>query len=377
MKKILVITSCVFGAITSSWAGTLGDINGDGTVALPEAVHALQVTSGLRPQAQSAAPPVDFRKYFYAANGDYEYLTSYDLANVEPYITLPPEVIPASLVSSSIGYHMGSETVNGVAFLVRQNRLTPASKQYYTVGAAGVAYAGNATGNTTGAAISWNHPPVMLGTSGMTQGTIIPNHYWTIPQPFDSGTPSSSYDEATFLGLEDVSVPAGTFANCLKMLKKVTASSGSTSSISINYYAENVGMVKSVSLQGTKMELHFAKIGSVTYPQGVTRYGGTFSLSSGSASGSGTVIFMAGATSGGVVLTPQAGGQAGPPFLYFRVVSANGRTFTADQTFYGGSVPQITLTVEPTPCTVAGSINTVASTTYPEATSITINGSCL
>jgi hypothetical protein len=48
LKKTLIVSIVLLSLIGMAFAGTVGDINGDGDVGLEEAIHALQVMSGLQ-----------------------------------------------------------------------------------------------------------------------------------------------------------------------------------------------------------------------------------------------------------------------------------------------------------------------------------------
>jgi len=62
IKRIIAIALVWFCAAGLSWGATLGDVNNDGDVGLPEAIYALQVSSGIRPQG--VTPQYDFAEYF-------------------------------------------------------------------------------------------------------------------------------------------------------------------------------------------------------------------------------------------------------------------------------------------------------------------------
>lgn len=47
-KKVLMVSILFFALIGITFAGTVGDVNGDGYVGLEEAIHALQVVAGVR-----------------------------------------------------------------------------------------------------------------------------------------------------------------------------------------------------------------------------------------------------------------------------------------------------------------------------------------
>lgn len=376
MKRILLITAVVFLSFTSSWAGTIGDVNGDGAVGLPEAIHALQVTAGIR--TQGIEPPLDFRKYFYVENGDYEYKA-----------TSCNAMFPGTPTVFTSAYHIGSETVNGVPMLTRESQGSPGAsvKDYYIVGSSNVSHAGYTSVSGGLTTSSWNNPAVIRGTSDMSKGDIIPNFLQTMDA---TNMSTVRYDESTVLGVEDVAVPAGIFTKCLKILRKVeninTTAGYNTVSIGVLYYAENIGMVKSVSPTST-MELQYAKIGSATYPQNAIRYAGTFGQTMDNvASGSGTFTFVSGTVGGKTGGTVTLYGSPVPTVSFYQVISTDGVIFAADPAVYGDNPPVINLVASASPCTISGSIvpNTLTTAyhgtpgepTTPPVVTITISGSC-
>ena len=58
-----VVAIAVFSMASNALAGTLGDVTGDGKVALPEATYALQVTAGLRSSFTTASEVTVVSKY--------------------------------------------------------------------------------------------------------------------------------------------------------------------------------------------------------------------------------------------------------------------------------------------------------------------------
>lgn len=370
---------CLLGV---AWGGTLGDVNGDGAVGLPEAMNALQVTAGLRTPTSDSL--LGFRKYFYVENGTYEYnVTSYGV----------PPAVPTPTVSTAI-YHISAETVNGVPLLVvpdyQSSEAIPITyKGYYSIGSADVSYAGYSLDSGGITAFYWYNPAIIIGTSEMAKGDLIPNFYRITDT---TNITTSGFDESTVLGLEDVTVPAGTFMKCLKVLRKnstystAPTSSYATTNITVYYYAENVGPVKILSQTGKK-ELRYAKIGSAVYPQGAIRYAGTFSKTQDNATiGSGTFTFISSAanvkTKGTIILSSLV-----PPSVEsYMVVSTDGVNLTADPDVYGDNPPTVNLVVSASPCTVSGSIVSSAAVSHhggsgepttPPVITTTLSGSCL
>ena len=117
-------------------------------------------------------------------------------------------------------------------------------------------------------------PPVVYATRNMKIGQSILN--------MSELNGSLRYSEYTLLGLEDVTVPAGTFTNCLKILLK-RSDGGKTI---IYYQAKNVGIVKSFRAynQGSGYSWELLNIrdntGVKIYPGTICVAQGTWSLDS-------------------------------------------------------------------------------------------------
>jgi hypothetical protein len=225
MKKIARIVLAWLCMVGLSWGGVLGDVNGDGAVGLPEAVHALQVSSGIRPQA-FVQDTYDFTEYFSALNSRASYrLTQFGNALPNP---------------SVVDVQVSNETIDGKNYTVWGEStisagITQTSKTYFLTGPAGVAKAG--LSGSMGTTITWMNPAVTIGSKSMAKGDIFSNFY---SKTENSMTTGLYYEEYVFAGIEDVSVPAGVFANCLKMLNR------RASGVYLRYYAKDAGLVKRV-----------------------------------------------------------------------------------------------------------------------------------
>jgi hypothetical protein len=229
MKKITGMVLVWFCMVGLSWGGTLGDVNGDGTVGLPEAIHALQVTSGIRSQAL-VQDAYDFTEYFPVAGGNYLYR-----------ITL---VGGATTGPTALQIQTSTETLSGKTYLVlnsltTQTGITSSSKNYYLVGNSETALAGYQSSSPT-PATTWMSPAVVIGSKNMVKGDVFCNFFSRTDPANPTMTTGLHYEEYAFVGIEDVSVPAGVFTNCLKILNRTSGG------VNLRYYAKNVGMVKRV-----------------------------------------------------------------------------------------------------------------------------------
>lgn len=229
MKKLffLLLFCFVFVIVIPVWGGTVGDINSDGAVGLPEAIYALQVASGISSTSiEPAISNVDLAEYFFVTNGEYLYQKTVYPGSMQPTVSI-------------VSYHCGSEMVNGVNMLTIEE--SGVGKSYYEVNSSGIVCTGYPSDNAATPSTTWVTPPIIRGTRNMTKGDIFTNFFL----PVDSLSASSYlplfYEENIFVGIEDVTVPAGTFSKCLKLLRK------NSSYISVDYYAKNVGMVKRIT----------------------------------------------------------------------------------------------------------------------------------
>lgn len=229
MKKIAGMVLVWFCMVGFSWGGTLGDVNGDGAVGLPEAIHALQVTSGIRPQGV-VQDTYNFTEYFPVANGSYRYRTT----PVGSAVTGLPDFQAQT----------STETINGKTYLVlnsltTQAGITSSAKNYYSIGTSEIAWAGSQSSSPT-PTTTWMSPAVVIGSKNMVKGDVFCNFFSRTDPANPAMTTGLHYEEYALVGMEDVSVPAGVFTNCLKILSR------SGAGVYLRYYAKNVGLVKKV-----------------------------------------------------------------------------------------------------------------------------------
>lgn len=211
MKKFAGIVLAWLCMVGLSWGGVLGDVNGDGDVGLPEAVHALQVSSGIRPQG--VTPQYDFADYFMFP-GTFERKTKY----------YRDQASGGSYTYQGVGV-VTKETVDGEEYYFE-------GYYYYRNTPQGVLLIGFK--GPTG--IVRYDPPTLLGSRNMSPGDVYTVFYEPTP-----GSGSRVYREDTFLETEDVTTAAGFFPGCLKMRGKVHGSSPATF---IRYFARGIGKVK-------------------------------------------------------------------------------------------------------------------------------------
>lgn len=268
MKKITGMVLVWFCMVGLSWGGTLGDVNGDGTVGLPEAIHALQVSSGIRPLG--ATQSYDIADYFYVEGGNYEYRRT--IYNYTATTGATPQKFGYDLMMSVV-----RETVDG------KDLLFVGGWDYYLADPSGLLYKGYRASTTSGYESRWFTPPILIGSRNMTPGEGFTTFYE------DPGAPGQLlYREYIFLGTENVTVPAGAFSGCLKILKKTQTPTYSRTEVA--YLARGVGNVKVSRLMitypasgstnstntwsGYTEELVNARIGANAYPSNAVFYSG-------------------------------------------------------------------------------------------------------
>lgn len=224
---IVLAWVCMTGSL---WGGTLGDVNGDGAVGLPEAVHALQVTSGIRPQTV-VQDTFDFTEYFTPVNSSYRFLVT----PTGGATTTPSEM---QLLTTS-------ETIDGKNYLVWNfpptmpaGIITSLRKDYYLLGPTEIAWAYTSGEYTMMLSGGWMNPPLVIGSRSMQKGDMFCNFFKRTDPAMPYITTGIHYDEFVFAGVEDVTVPAGVFTNCLKILRRTGAG------VYLSYFARNVGLVK-------------------------------------------------------------------------------------------------------------------------------------
>lgn len=377
MKKLFfhLLFCFVFVIVNSVWGGTVGDINSDGAVGLPEAIYALQVASGISSTSiEPVISNVDLAEYFFVTNGEYLYQKTVYPWSYQPTV-------------STVLYYCGSEMVNGVNMLTIEE--SGVGKSYYEVNSSGIVCAGYPSDMAATPSTTWVTPPIIRGTRNMTKGDIFTNFFLPVDLSSASSYQSLFYEEDVFVGIEDVTVPAGTFPNCLKLLRKDFLY------ISVDYYAKNVGMVKRITtFAGSSptfvtpniMELTFARIGDTTYPDNALCLGsGTWSKTiDGTPSGSGNfslpIFLQNGKALGQVILTD----YYMPSDLVISIVSDDSVQFVADPAIYGDNPPDCNITVSNG--TISGYVvepqsatahhNGTTEPVTPPVIIITLTGSC-
>lgn len=248
MKRIVGVSLLWICMTGLSWGASWGDINGDGSIGIPEAIYALQVNSGIRPLGGTQR--YDMGEYFMSP-GTYEYRQK-NYGN-----TLSQPVVSQGIMSVS------RETLGGKEYLVANNGL-----DYYLSHSTGLFYSGYKSTPTS--EIKWFSAPIIMGSRSMAPGDVFTNFY-------EDPAGTLLYRDFTFLGIEDVTVPAGTFVGCLKYAIKSQSPSNIRSEVS--YFAPGVGLVKRSRLQtnygtswtGYTNELISAKIGTTNV--GVAPFG--------------------------------------------------------------------------------------------------------
>lgn len=159
---------------------------------------------------------------------------------------------------------MSRETFNGNDAMAIITNMT--AKAYCNIGSQYIKYLGYYNPGNSTAPTAVMIPPYIIGARTMEPGAIA----FTVYQ--NSASPASlDIAETVFLGLEDVTVPAGIFTNCLKALSRTSYSTN------LSYFAKGVGMVKRQSVQsnsstGSTLTLMSARVGGANYPNGSTHY---------------------------------------------------------------------------------------------------------
>jgi hypothetical protein len=325
MKKCLGIVLAWFCLAGLSWGGTLGDVNGDGAVGLPEAVHALQVSSGIRPQGVTAQ--YDFAEYFMFPG-----TLEFSVKNLSQTEQQRYEYNGTSDITKV--------TVNG------EEVLWYGGVDCYQITPEGVFCRGYKSASET----VWYDKPEILGSRNMTPGDMFTNFYEDPP-----GSGYLRYTETIFLGTEDVTTPAGTFKGCLKMLQKYHSQTSQTTSI--RYYAKGIGRVKRTFISGYSAQDHqlvSARIGTTVIPTGVLYYSGsgTWTDNATTPARTGTLAFRYAHGAGPywgrltrVGFYPPSTPEGSPTDRSMTVKSDDGVHF-ADWSPVTGSQPMLSMTIE-------------------------------
>jgi|GEM_PF-991226 len=335
MKKLSISVMnllIVLMAFAPGWGGTVGDIDGDGVIGLSEAIHALRVTAGMQAQAQvqtydlSQCLFVPGHFLFRGSDGSYERDENF-FQTVKGKNTFVRTIIGRGAVNLLYYYSIGDSRILGDGLRVESN---PA----YTV---------------------WYDPPIILGDMTMKIGDrffaagIRTMEYENPPAPMPQSS-SGFLQEYRFVGVEDVSTPAGMFENCLALL------SDNGASWTLRFYAPGIGLVKEIGTSGSiYYELVYGQVGERTYPEGLTLCGGSYVKSrDGNPLEGWSSDFLleynplSHPVKGSIVFW---GTQEYVGGVYFQsnginVVSDDGLHFSPDPAVYGDSAPVLNLTIQ-------------------------------
>jgi len=209
-----------------SIADVAGDINADGRVGLEEAINGLSVTAGLRTVSSDTTYDV----------ADYRNLSNYDYVYAE-------EKYEAGSVSECVfTASVSDQTINSQNLRVTtyDGGSCAGMKEYAAFDGENLTIVGWHIVSVS--RTYWYTPAYIRGKSGMQIGDVLSNSY-----VIDWGTGKNlSYREDLILGTEDVTVPAGSFSNCLKI-----RTYRDNDDVYISYLAKNVGLVKQISVSPT------------------------------------------------------------------------------------------------------------------------------
>jgi len=236
-----------------SWAGTLGDINGDYAIGLPEAIYALGVTAGLETQADTDS--IDFKNYFFVDGAEFFYkIKTYD------------ELLGKMVINYQYAHHLLKELNNQLTF-IECWYTNETYQEYYSI-----------ENNSKYATIGdywngWYDDTIIIGSNMMTKGDIFSSIYTINEFPY--------WSKYTFLGYEDVETEAGIFKNCIKTSKLNSYKWG----VLFSYFSQNIGLVKQVYTSDNEsytLELVGTLNGTESYPTNfsIKRCYGTWQITS-------------------------------------------------------------------------------------------------
>ncbi|ETR73075.1 MAG: hypothetical protein OMM_01233 [Candidatus Magnetoglobus multicellularis str. Araruama] len=250
MKKLHLTVFIMCLTAQFAWAGVLGDIDRDNAIGLPEAIYALQVTSGMETNSENRV--VDFQNYFFSDGTEFFYKTiSFDTTS------------GSQVIDYIYAYHLAKELNNQPTMI--ECWYNPATYQeYYSIQDSNSRYlmAGD----------YWNGyyaDTIQIGAKYMTVGDVFSSVYQINNFPY--------WCEYKCLGFEDVEIQAGTFNDCLQMSKVFSSQWG----VLFSYYYAGIGLVKQIyasSQDSFTMELIACRTNSTTYPSNleIKRYYGTW-----------------------------------------------------------------------------------------------------
>ncbi|WP_136808722.1 hypothetical protein [Desulfosediminicola flagellatus] len=225
--KIKVCASTLLLAVTLSTSSlaTVGDIDGDNLVGLPEAINALSIAAG-GSEITTGTKSYNFLEYFFQDKSTYIY-TSTTISIDEPPGTFD-KVIHSELSQENgenllvIHYNNDTDYVSISENVLSFSKFTyPDYSQYPT---------------SPILIEQYPTPPIKFGLTNMKVGETLRTIYQRFPDtPF-------IIREYTFLGIEDVITPAGLFPDCIAIKRTLS----NWSSNRIEYFAKGVGRVKRV-----------------------------------------------------------------------------------------------------------------------------------
>lgn len=235
----LVALLAVLALPLQSYSDPSGDINGDGHVGLPDAITTLQIVSGIR---TSVPQTIDFRDYLWQPGLKYDYIRNACLLENHEWEYYTEEYfVAASMIV------LGNTPVMRVE---EQQEGLPSIRSYYSIKdgkVSQIAYSFFRPDENT-ESVNCFYPPVAIGTSTTGIGDKFSNVYsWNWSTNISECTSLQGnvppwFVEYIFIGFENVTTPAGTFTECLKLSRTDTRTPG----IRFEYYAKNIGLVKTV-----------------------------------------------------------------------------------------------------------------------------------
>ena len=208
-------------------------------------------------------------------------------------------------------------------------------------------------------------PPLVIGSRSMQKGDMFCNFYKKTDLSMTTGI---HYDEFVFAGVEDVTVPAGVFTNCLKILRRTVAG------VYLSYFARNVGLVKYLYSNnqpsmpnGYVWELLFYGVNSTVSCTGQ----GTWSDPDYPvAARSGQLAFTSYRFQDGKItalleLKEFVTMMATPASAIFSMVSTDGILFSPDPDIYGINPPTLSVTISGS--SLEGSYTPTETVTYHQS----------
>jgi hypothetical protein len=224
MRKLKMLLLLITLVANSALAQTIGDINNDGQVGLPEALNALQISAGMRTAYSSET--YDLAEYLGKPNRSYLY-----------------EEISSSGKGTAL-MTMTEEYVDGQWFVARniKSGILAGNKDYFRFSSSDVLQPFFFNTNLNNKCTFT--PPLVTGKRNMKVGDVFYNFVrgdgpGPAPGTFIQFT---QFREYVLIGLEDVTVKAGSFPGCLKLLQKREGGL-----IYLVHLAKDVGVVKHFS----------------------------------------------------------------------------------------------------------------------------------